>query len=142
METRRSRALSWTRTQTQYRREPVEEFEKFRENANMVASLLRRDTPVQIAGEWSREAFFNLSGGVLYSDGESHSLVFLCVPRERACGHSEVLEAKLAYRGVPGRCCYLGVPVPVVSCPYMLALLHVPYPYWVGIFIGYPTRIG
>ena len=66
----------------------MEEFEKFRENMNIVPSLLRQDTPVQIAQEWSREAFVNLSGGVLYSGyGESHSLVF-CVFREseRACG--------------------------------------------------------
>jgi hypothetical protein len=54
----------------------------------------------------------------------------------------EVRDARLANRGVPGGCCYLEVPVLVASFPYVLALLHVPYPYWVGIFTGYPTRIG
>jgi len=108
----------------------------------MVPSLLRRDTPVQIAQEWSREAFFNLSGGVLYSGyRESHSLVFLCVPRERA--------------GVR-KCVTLGSPIvefQVVAatwgfrffwCHFHICqrLLHVPYPYWVETFIGYPTRIG
>jgi hypothetical protein len=62
---------------------------------------------------------------------ESHSLVFLCVPRERA-GRLEVRDARLANRGIPGACSYLEVPVLEVSFPYMLALLHVPYPYWVG----------
>jgi hypothetical protein len=120
-------------------REPVEEFEKFPANPNIVPSILPRDTPVLIAQKWSREAVFNLSGGDLYcGQEESHSLVFLCVPRERA-GVLEVRDARLANRGVPGGCGYLGVPV---SFPYMPALLHVPYPCWVDTLTGYPTGIG
>ena len=143
MEMRRSRPFSWTGTQTQYGREPVEEFEKIRENTNIVPSLASARHTHPDRGEWSREVFFNLSGGVLCCGyGESHSLVFLCVPRERAGGRSEVLEAMLAYRGVPGGCCYPGVPVLVVSFPYMPALLHVPYPCWVDTLTGYPTGIG
>jgi hypothetical protein len=85
MEMRRSRPFSWTGTQTQYGREPVEEFEKIRENTNIVPSLASARHTHPDRGEWSREVFFNLSGGVLCSGyGESHSLVFLCVPRERA----------------------------------------------------------
>jgi DNA-binding FrmR family transcriptional regulator len=121
-------------------REPVEEFEKFPANPNIVPSILPRDTPVLIAQKWSREAVFNLSGGDLYcGQEESHSLVFLCVPRERA-GVLEVRDARLANRGVPGGCCYLGVPVLVVSFPCMLVVLHIPYPYWVGIYYWIPYQ--
>jgi hypothetical protein len=85
IETSRSRPLLWTRTQTQYRLEAVVELEKFGKKPRIVPSFLPRDTRVLIAQEWSREAIFNLSGGDLYSGYEdSHSLVFLCVPRERA----------------------------------------------------------
>jgi hypothetical protein len=83
-------------------------------------------------------------GGDLYNSYEdSHSLVvFVCSTGASRC--LEVRYARLASRGVPGDCCYLGVPVLVVSFPYMLALLHVPYSYWVGIliyWIVYQNRI-
>jgi hypothetical protein len=69
----------------QYSLEPVVEPERFGKNPRIAHSFVLRDTPVLIAQEWSREVVFNLSGGDLYSHYEdSHSLVFLCVPRERA----------------------------------------------------------
>src|SRR6202040_744380 len=126
--------------QTQYRPAPVVEFQKFAAKLRTVPSF--RETPSRIAQEWSREATFNLSGGDLYRGCEdSHSLVFLWIPRERA-GVPKCVTLCFANRGVPSGCCYLEVLVLVVSFPYMLPLLPVPYPQWVGIYLGYPTRIG
>jgi hypothetical protein len=48
----------------------------------------------------------------------------------------------LAGRRYSGECCYLEVLVLAVSFPYILAVFLVPYPYWVGTFLRYPSRVG
>jgi hypothetical protein len=71
---------------------------------------------------------------------DSHSLVFFC--SARASGSRELRGAMLASRGVPGGCYYLEVGVLSGSFPYILVFPVLPYPWWVGTYVRYPSRVG
>lgn len=84
IEISRSPRSSCTGTQTQYRLEPVMEFAKLSVRLRISPSF-RETNQSSSRRNKSRQVKFNWSRGGLYSGCiDSHSLVFVCVPRERA----------------------------------------------------------
>jgi|HubBroStandDraft_6_1064221.scaffolds.fasta_scaffold393921_1 hypothetical protein len=141
-EANRFRSPSCTQTQMQCMPEPVAEFQKLLVKTRIVPSACETDLSS------SRREVVSRGANQFVRWGSLERLRRLPLARvlgcsARASGRGvQKCDARLANRGVPGGRCYLEVPVLEVSFPYILALLHVPYPYWVGTKPRYPTRIG
>jgi hypothetical protein len=137
IEISRSPPSSCTGTQTQYRLEPVMEFPKLSVQLRIFPSF-RETNQSSSPRNRSRQVKFNLSGGRSLQQLHEFPLARVCLCSARASRFLGTLGARLANRGVPGRCCYLEVLVLVFCFRCILVLIPLPYPSWVGIIPWIP----